>query len=283
MFNPLEFISSLIKVGREVTSLSGDINDSFRREAQRIIDAFRAHDIPPNEVMRLLPDGVVGKDPSVFERASTLKAHLKTVSPWAAATLQLDPAWIKGRTKCPHTRVQSYKHFVALSEFFERKVAESSEMDRFVLYVFKRDNEPMDRSRGMFVAILEERFAEVDDECLSRYFHMTHRHTFDNFYAVLNLLQILALCHFHGINCWGHVMKDADLLALDDCEGFIPQLWKSRPTKGWYPMDPFWIGMTGDQQWNEGMRKELEDYLVRSGMTDVVEKLTSDRVRLARK
>ncbi|MNE67290.1 hypothetical protein D3C80_1628880 [compost metagenome] len=66
MFNPFEPISSLIKAARDITSLFGDFKDTYRREAQRLIDAFKAHDLPPNEVMRLLPDELVGHDASVF-------------------------------------------------------------------------------------------------------------------------------------------------------------------------------------------------------------------------
>ena len=282
MFNPFEPISSLIKAGRDITSLFGDFNDTFRREAQRLIDAFKAHDLPPNEVIRLLPDELVGHDASVFERASTLKGHLKRVSPWAAATLQLDPSWIKGRTKCPHTRINSYKHFAVLREFFEQKQAEDHDMNRFILYVLKSDAEPMDRGRGIFVAILEEQFAELDGEGVHRFFHMTHGHSFENASALMNLFQLLALAHFYGFHCKGKVMKEADLAVLDECEGFIPDLWRNTSAKWWYPMDPLWLGMTGDQAWNESVRRQLEANLIRNGLQVMVDKLESDRIRLAR-
>ncbi|MCE5365109.1 hypothetical protein [Pseudomonas anguilliseptica] len=283
VFNPFAYVISVINAVREIFSLSTDYKDSFRREAQRIIDAFKAHNLPPNEVMRLLPDGMLGDDPSVLERATTLKKNLKHVSPWVASTLQLDPHWIKGRSDFPHKRVSSYKHFAELKDFFEAKQIEDPNMDRFVLHVFKADDAPMDKSQGRFVVVLEEHFAELDDQYFSRFFYLSHGHDFDNPHALLNLLQIMALAFHYGIHSWGRVMKPAHLHALDEGRGFIPLLWREILVKSWYPEDPLWERCTGDQVWNAAARKELEADLIRNGMSELVQRLQADRDRFAGK
>lgn len=283
VFNPFSYVSSAINAGRDIFSLSTDYRDSFRREAQRIIDAFKAHDLPPNEVMRLLPEGIVGDDPSVLERASSLKKYLKHLSPWVASTLQLNPLWLKGRSDYPHKRVLSYKHFSELKDFFEAKQIEDPNMDRFVLHVFKADDAPMDKSNGRFVVVLEEHFAELDDDSCSRFFYLSHGHDFDNRNALLNLLQIMALAFHYGIHSWGRVMKPAHILALDEGRGFIPLLWRDILVKSWYPEDPLWERCTGDQVWNAAARKELDADLIRNGMPGLVQRLQADRDRFAGK
>lgn len=280
MINPLEYIRSAIDLGKELRGLQRDRTDSFRKEALRVINAFEAHDIPPNEVMRLLPDGMLD-DPSDLANAQLLKKHLARISPWAESVLCLNPAWIKGRSSVPHQRVSSYKHLPALVEFLEAKEQESSDMSRFTLYVFKQDLRPVESSSGPMVVVLSEVFAEIDEVELRRYYYLSHGLEFGHFHSLLNLMQILALAHHHGMVTWGRAMKPSYLYQLAEGEGFIPALWRGELAAGWYPDDLLWEGLSGDPEWKRAKQAVLDSSLRQEGLEWLADHICSERMRLA--
>lgn len=280
MENPIEWINSLIKLRRDVQDIRRDQADSFRKEAQRIIDAFNAHDIPPNEVMRILPEGMLD-DPSEFENAQSLKKHLAKVSPWAQATLCLDPAWLKGRSNVPHKRVCSYKDLLTLVEFLQQKEHESADMNRFSIHVFKQDALPFDRSEGPMVIVLEETFEEVDDVPYQRFYYLSEGLEFGPLHCMLNLMHVVAFAHHYGIKVWGRTMKPACLIRLDQGVGFIPDLWRGELYKPWHPEDILWRGLTGDPAWKERMQADLDAGLRREGFTWLADKIEADRARFS--
>ena len=280
MINPFEYSNSIIKLIRDFREFKRERSDTFRKEAQRIIDAFEAHDIPPNEIMRLLPDGFLG-DPSDLESALTLKKHLAKISPWAQSTLRLNPSWLKGRSVVPHQRVLSYKHLPSLVEFLQAKTQESADMSRFTLYVFKQDSLPVEHSTGPMVIVLAETFAEVDDVELRRFYYLSEQLEFGHLHCLQNLMHILAFAHHYQIRVWGRTMKLSYLKRLDLGEGFIPNLWRGELNKGWYPDDLLWSGLTGDPEWKERMQADLHERLRREDLAWLAEEIALERVRLA--
>lgn len=273
-------ISSAIKLIKELYGVRRDHIDSFRKEAQRIIDAFEAHDIPPNEVMRLLPEGLLD-DPSDLGSAQSLKKHLAKVSPWTQSTLRLNPAWLKGRSSVPHKIISSYKHLTALVEFLQARELESADMSRFTVYVFKQDVQPIELSSGPMVIILAETFAEIDEVELTRFYYLSERLEFGHLHCLLNLMHVMAFAHHYGIRVRGCVMKPSYLLRLERGEGFIPALWRGEIAKGWYPEDILWTGLTGDPAWKERMQADLDARLRREGFGWLASEIESERVRLA--
>ncbi len=280
MIDIFKQISSGIKLIKELHRARRDHVDSFRKEAQRIIDAFEAHDIPPNEVMRLLPEGLL-EDPSVFGGAQTLKKHLSKVSPWVQRTLRLDPAWLKGRTAVPHLRISSYKYLPALVEFLEARESESADMSRFTLYVFKQDVLPVEQSSGPLVIVLAEVFEEVDEVELTRFYYLSERLEFGHFHSMLNLMQILAFAHHYRVRVWGRVMKPNYIARLERGEGFITTLWRGEISGGWYPEDILWTGLGGDPAWKERMQADLDAQLRGDGFGWLADEIYAERVRFS--
>lgn len=273
-------ISSMIKLIKELYGVRRDHIDSFRKEAQRIIDAFEAHDIPPNEVMRLLPEGLLD-DPSDLGNAQSLKKHLAKMSPWTQSTLRLNPAWLKGRSCVPHQRISSYKHLAALVEFLQAREQESADMSRFTIYVFKQDVLPIELSSGPMVIILAEDFAEIDEVELTRFYYLSEHLEFGHFHCLINFMQIVAVAHHYRITVWGRVMKPSYLARLERGEGFIPTLWRGEIPGGWYPEDILWTGLSGDPAWKEQKQAELDAQLREYGFGWMADEINSERVRLA--
>lgn len=273
-------VSSAINLIKELYGFRRDHIDSFRKEAQRVIDAFEAHDIPPNEVMRLLPEGLLD-DPSDLGSARSLKKHLAKVSPWTQSTLRLNPAWLKGRSSVPHQIISSYKHLTALVEFLQAREQESADMSRFTVYVFKQDVVPIELSSGPMVIILAEDFAEIDEVELTRFYYLSERLEFGHLHCLLNLMHVMAFAHHYGIRVWGRVMKPAYLARLERGEGFIPTLWRGEIHGGWYPEDILWTGLSGDPAWKETLQADLDAQLRGDGFSWFANEIDSERKRLA--
>ncbi|MCY1427589.1 hypothetical protein D9M71_434440 [compost metagenome] len=230
-----------------------------------------------------MPVGLID-EPSLFERPDTLKPYLNKVTPWTAEVLQIDLAWLKGRSLKPHRDIGVHGAFELL-EFLNSQTHFGSFFGRFTLYVFKSDDRPIHMSAGGFSVVLEEHFKDLDgneEHGVYRYFHVSRGAYFEHPGCLLHLMCILALAHVHKIQVWGRVMDRSRLIKLDDGNGFIPELWRDRVAKHWYPEDAIWTGLGSPADWVLKWRPELDHALVRAGMNSIAEVVQQDRKRLER-
>jgi hypothetical protein len=261
VINVAEWLASALKLKRDIRSERSYQTDSFRLEAQRIIDAFRAHDLDPNEVARILPKGVLlGASPSVLGDASELKNHLSEVSPWALNELALDPLWLRGKSKKPHLYIHSYKHLSELTDFLKsreglREDGTEGLIDRYQLHIYKQDDKPLSDSAGTFVVLLSEEFACLDGDSYYRFYYLTEGHHFEHSPCLIHLLQIITVALHYRIFIFGHVMAPRRIEALDGGEGFVNDLVTGVTGKVWHPEDLFFRPGTGKEQWNLRARR----------------------------
>jgi hypothetical protein len=278
VINVAEWLASVLKLRRDVRSEQSYQTDSFRLEAQRIIDAFRAHDLDPNEVARILPKTLVlGTSPSVLGDASELKNHLSEFSPWAVEQLALDPLWVRGKSKKPHLSIHSYKNISELTDFFKAREQDRGDgteglIDRYQLHIYKQDDKPLSESTGTFVVLLSEEFAQLDDDTFYRFYYLTEGHFFEHSPCLIHLLQIITVALHHRIFIFGHVMAQRRIEALDGQEGFVNDLVTGVTGKIWHPEDIFFRPGAGKENWNirarhwvtESMKGTRSEFLLES-------------------
>lgn len=267
VINIFEWLVSAFKLGRDIRAERSYRTDAFRLEAQRVIDAFQAHGLAPNEVARLLPEALgLNASPAVLGDVTELKRHLNQISPWATATLALDPHWVRGKGSEPHRRIHSYKHISELTTFFREREAADDDgavglTERYQLHFYKQDDRPLSESRGTFVVLLTEEFAQLEGESFYRTYYLTEGHHFEHSPCVVHLLQIVAHALHYRVFMSGHVLAAKHLAALDKGNGFASDLTSEASGLLWYPEDVFFRPLDGDLGWNLAARDLLEESL----------------------
>ncbi|MBV2133351.1 hypothetical protein KRX52_11155 [Pseudomonas sp. MAP12] len=273
-------LSGLLDLARKIWDMYRLQHDPFRRQADRVLSAFKSHEIAPTQIGRLLPAPPLL---SLCDLAypDALKKHLTPeLIYWVRETLQLEQEWLDGTSLRPHQRIDRYKRPEELHKWLSQRHDPDSHELRFTLHIFKLDDRPLgEDSQGPFVIVLEERFAELNDQSVSRYYYLTEGANFDHYPCLLHLLQILALAHCHGLIVRGWVMSRKCLHKLDEGEDLLPNLWRINIGQSWHPDDVLWPHMSGCDPRLEKMRKDLDESLVAAGMQLLVDELEADRQR----
>lgn len=280
----LREIDQIFKWIKELQGVVRERQDPFRVQAERILKAFSAHDISPAQVVRFVPDGLLG-EPSALADPGRLNNYLPAAFVnWVAQTLKLELRWLDGLSVTAHYHLDGYKNPARLFDELSGMLAQREEWGSFVIYVFKANSRALSGSRsGVFSVVLQEYLPERDGRELSRYYFLTHGASFDNVASVIHLLEICAIGHHLSIPVRGEVLGRKHLLSMYRMERLVPDNWKARATEPWYPDDALWLGLTGDAEWNRLYQTYLRESLNAAGMTWLAKEIDSERVRLASK
>lgn len=273
-------LSGLFDLVRNLWGVYRQRRDPFRCQAERILAAFKAHGIAPTQIGRLSPAPPLDKL-SVLAYPEHLKEHLSPAFVlWVQETLQLEQSWLDGTSSRPYQRIYSYKCPGELHGWLSQRHDPKAYELRFTLHIFKQDERPLGSdSQGPFVAVLEERFAELNDQDVSRYYYLTEGAHFEHYPCIIHLLQILALAHHHRMNVKGWVMPLKRLRKLDEGHDLLPNLWHIDIRRTWHPDDALWPHMSGRNPWLEEARRHLDEALGNAGQQELVAELSADRQR----
>ncbi|GAB3465136.1 hypothetical protein [Azotobacter salinestris] len=253
-----------------------------RLQAARVLQAFEAHGIERTQINRLLPADL---QPTQFElsNADELKRVIRPSHiNWMADFFALNPDWLDGISEQAHTLIDSYKNPGKLHAWFREHASQADQRLRYKLHLLTSDSAVITAdSSGYFAVVLEE-FLDVDDDYLSRYYHLTLGSHFGHPPGVLHLMQMLALAHVHGAIMRRSVMPAASLHTLSHCQGLIPELLRKAKPHPLAADHEFWGHFSGDSPWLVQMRQDTEASLLSDGLHDVVARINQDRQRFAR-
>lgn len=278
----LHIANSLLRpVVRLVGWLQNRANPA-RLQAARILQAFEAHGIEPTQINRLLPADL---QLTQFE-LSTADEFKKVIKPshinWMAVFFALEPGWLDGISEQTHTLIDSYKNPGNLHAWFLEHASQDDHGGCYKLHLLTSDSGAITaNSSGYFAVVLEE-FLDVDNDYLSRYFHLTLGAHFDHLPCVLHLMQILAIARFHRGIMRRAVMPAAYLHTLSHCQGLIPELLRKTKPHPREADHEFWGHFSGDSPWLAQLRQHTEASLLVDGLHDVVASINQDRQRFAR-
>lgn len=89
------------------------------RQAQRLLEAFQAHGVPPHQLPRLMPDAIRLK-PQDVASSEALTGQLQIAHlDWASVTLALRRDWFDLETDQPHQEVRAYKQPAMLHDWLD--------------------------------------------------------------------------------------------------------------------------------------------------------------------
>ena len=84
--------------------------DPIRMQATRFLNAFEAHGIARQQIIRLLPDEIE-IPPSAFSTVDSIKNHLSpALLDWTSEYLALERNWLDLVGEKPHKNVNGYKN-----------------------------------------------------------------------------------------------------------------------------------------------------------------------------
>lgn len=209
------------------------------RQAARMLEAFEAHGVPPHQLPRLMPTALRLKPQQVTSPAVLADHLLIDHLDWTSDALALRRDWLDLLGDQPHRVVRIYKNPVAFYKWLEgRQDGEVCSGRILVLTEYAFEN--FDDAHGRFVVVYEERFAEIDDRSLCRYWYLSEGAHFEHRPCVVDLLGILTIAEHFVIPSTGRVVSSGATLAAENGTlGLVPRSlngaggWR---TQDWVPV-----------------------------------------------
>lgn len=238
------------------------------RQADRLLEAVRAHGVPPHQLPRLMPETIRVRpqdvtSPKVFSDHLRLE-HLD----WASEALAIRRDWLDLECEQPHHEVRFYKNPRALYQWFKERSAVRGERFGSIHVLTEGAFADPGIARGRFVVIYEEAFAEIGDKSLSRYWYLSAGAHFEHPPCVIDLLCILTIAEHFVLLSAGHVVPEKVTTAAEaGTLGLIPLVLER--TRGWRAQD--WVPVqyaaancrtkAHRAYWEEARQKLIEDGL----------------------
>lgn len=236
----------LLAVGKWGFELAGNAftkwrghHDPVRRQASRVISVFEAHNVMRQQISRLVPDdfAIPAKD---FSQPSALVEH---ISPrflgWAADILAVRPEWLDIDSVQAHQVIQIYKSPGSFVDWLESKgaVRDASPL----IYVLSESGfDDPSTARGRFAVIYGERFADLGEKELYRYYFLSSGWTFEHPPCVVNLIALLRIADQSHIPVVGRIAPKSVLKAAESHSLIIPRALHRAggrwPIDAWVPV-----------------------------------------------
>lgn len=274
--NPKDWIDLL----QRLLGWISDRRNPARRQAARVLATFEAHGVACTEINALLPASLQltayqWSNPDQLKLVLQ-QAHLD----WIDQYFALEPGWLSGLSNTAHQQIFSYKTPAELHQWFMQHshVAEGIE---FRLYLITPDTREISPDSEGYYALVLEQLGDDLSAC-SRFFHLTEGGRFGYYPSLVHLLQVQAIAHYHGAIFQRSQLKASALYQLSHHQGLIPSwLDRCRP----HPLaadHELWPHFSGHSPWLDALRAEAEEGLLRTGLTEVVERLHTDTQRFSR-
>jgi len=277
---PCELVISLKE---SIDLLSGGVRwwrarrNPVRMQVGRLLETLDAHGVSCTEVNALIPfslrlNAICWSSPEHLERALT-QGHVD----WVNEYFDLDPKWLVGRAQSPHRLILSYKVPQLLHDWFEAELKHGA--DCFCVHLITSSPSPFDQTARLPFSVVLERFFEVGEGNLSKYYYLTAGAAFDHDPCVLHLMQIFAIAHYHKVIIRRSLVPESDLWSVSNGEGLIPVcLSKNRGTLLVADYE-FWGHLSGDSPWLQGLRSRCDASVLAAGLQQVVDRVREDRSR----
>jgi hypothetical protein len=231
-----------------------------RAQAQRLLDAVAAHRVAGVQIPRLLPEALALPN-AVFADADDLKDKLMPpLLDWAAETFALRRGWLDGVDPQRHHRVEGYKHPWIFRDWLKQRLALPLDGDR-TIHVWVTSKEPLDlTSTGSLCIAYEERFGQLDEQDLSRYWLLSDHWRLDHSPCTVNLMALCAIATDLRIQVIGHVASQQALTRLDEGQLFVPTLL-AHSSHRWFPTDLIDPPPGHDSEWRQVLWKDTQELM----------------------
>lgn len=238
------------------------LNDPVRAQATRVLEAFEAHGVKPQQIARLLPADIEVKS-AAWSSADTLKdAMTPELLQWTANLLSLNPAWLDGEreiaSRHAHFRYSSNQPsalFHWLRERYQRNGKTQWEAGAS-LYVLCACDAPMtNTANGPLVLMLREAFAEVNGSKRYRYTLLSEDWRLDHTPCTASLATACAIAQHMHLPIHALTVSAKQLRALEAGKCFAGEVWAKAKTP-WHPDDFVKAPPGKDTEWMQAIRKE---------------------------
>ncbi len=241
-------------------------NDPVRAQAARVLEAFEAHGVKPQQIARLLPASIEVKA-TAWTSAETLKdATTPALLKWTADTLALDSAWVDGEPVCRQTKFTwDYKHpaqlYNWLRERYLRSGKNQSQSAAELLVLCACDAPMTNAANGPLVLMLRETFGDINGSERHRYVLLSDGWRLDHSPCTASLAAACAIAQNMHLPIHALTTSARRLRALEGGKSFAVEAWTKAKAR-WHP-DDFVKGPPGkDTEWMRTIRAAAREMLV---------------------
>lgn len=255
----------------KVTGWWSKKHDVVYLQAQRMISAFEKHEIPRQQIARILP-AQFAIPMTAFSTAEKLRDVLTpSLLDWTSETLCISRAWLDGMREHPHESVHVYKHPQRMHAWLQERCVATGHRT-MLLHVFMEGcAADLQGVSGPFVVVLEECFDELDRRGMSRYWVISEGWRFEHQPCAMDLLCLMTIAESLHITSCGH---DVDRKLIKKFEGgrlFAPELIDKSRRHGriieWVPASGDDLSMT---PYHQAVWREAKERLVSFGLQDTL-------------
>lgn len=244
-------------------------NDVVQIQAQRMLAAFEKHEIPRQQIVRILP-AQFAIPMAAFSSDEKLKEVLTpSLLDWASETLCISRAWLDGVREHPHESVRVYKHPQRMHAWLQERCIATGDRT-MLLHVFMEGcMTDLQGVSGPFVVVLEECFGELDQRGISRYWVMSEGWHFEHQPCTIDLLCMMTIAESLHITSCGHDVNRRLIKKFEGGHLLAPELIdKSRRCCRIIE----WVPSAGDDAtmspYHQAVWREAKERLVGCGLED---------------
>lgn len=207
-----------------------------RLQAKRLVQAFEAHKIEKQQILRLLPPGFDIK-PTAFSRAENLEEYMTpSLLDWAAEFLVLDRRWLDGVVNNPHMVVDGYKDEAVYQEWLEERIKSEPDKRRTLFVWATSDLAASHNAKGFFSVVYAEYDVILDGQDLTRYWRFSDQWPADHRPCIDSLVKLVQICKSLEIRVVGRIVSRKALTKFEKRKSFASQA-KSSAKEKWCPED----------------------------------------------
>ncbi|HEX5373899.1 MAG TPA: hypothetical protein VFW84_14330 [Aquabacterium sp.] len=264
-------LKQALEAAIKVTGWWSKKHDVVYLQAQRMLTAFEKHEIPRQQIARILP-AQFAIPMTAFSTAEKLKDVLTpALLDWTSETLCISRAWLDGMREHPHESVHVYKHPQRMHAWLQERCMATGDRT-MLLHVFMEGcAADLQGVSGPFVVVFEECFDELDRRGMSRYWVMSEGWRFEHQPCAMDLLCLMTIAESLHITSCGH---DVDRRLIKKFEGghlFAPELIDKSRRRG--PIIE-WVPASGDDSsmtpYHQAVWREAKERLISCGLQDTL-------------
>jgi len=215
--------------------------DPVRDQAKRLIDAFEAHGIKRQQIVRVLPKEF-RLSPGDFSTADKLKGNLTpSLLDWSAEYLVLNRAWLDGTDEQPQQRIEAHKNGDDVAMWLQRRLEAAPNVYRKIYVWAESDLVARVPPTGLLSQVYVEDKPGLDGNELSRFWMLSTEWPAAHLPCQATMLHVAKLAEPMRIQVIGRVVPEKVLRRLESGRIFAAQAEK-HAGRLWHPQDvvPRW-------------------------------------------
>ncbi|WP_139826412.1 hypothetical protein [Derxia lacustris] len=184
--------------------------DPIRTQAQRVIDAFEAHDIPRQQIPYLLPNDQ-DIDMKFFSSADLLTEKINPrLIQFTAEILDLRREWLDGVDEHRHKSIHIYKRIDWATHWLKERRTVFNACSTLHIFIVQADD-TLPHETGPILLVHEEALEPLHQLNISRYHLLSDIWDLEHPPCAETALALLALCETLGIPSMTHEVTIAQL------------------------------------------------------------------------